>query len=79
MADAIGPANISHNLASELEYFLPVSAGIGGEPLRQKRAPGVILRSQFQGLSQTLVIPKSLFNTIVPQATVKFTMVGVPD
>jgi len=26
-----------------LEYLCPVSAGIGGEPLRQQRAPGVIL------------------------------------
>src|SRR5262245_7414390 len=28
-----------------LEYFLAVQAGIGGNPLRQQRAPGVVLRA----------------------------------
>jgi hypothetical protein len=32
-----------------LEYFLRVSAGIGGEPLRQQRAPEVPLTQRFRG------------------------------
>jgi len=60
MANAVRSANISLNLARKyfwtcglnhtvngerLEYLWWVSAGIGGEPLRQQRAPGVVLRA----------------------------------
>jgi hypothetical protein len=46
-----------------LEYFLAVSAGIGGEPLRQQRAPGVNPVIRLQGLSQTLVLtPPKIHN-----------------
>src|SRR5262249_28642813 len=34
-------------------YSLPVSAGIGGELLRQQRAPGVFSVRSLQGLSQS--------------------------
>jgi len=35
-------AGTTQSTTGESGYFLGVSAGIGGKPLRQQRAPGVI-------------------------------------
>src|SRR5262249_7706092 len=69
MADPIRSANISHNLARKyfwtcspnntvngehIEYLCPSQRGLGEDrPLRQPRAPGVILLTRLQGLSQS--------------------------
>src|SRR6516162_3010194 len=62
MADAIGPANISHNSGQLIiRVFFASSAGIGGELLRQQRAPGAVLPfAASRGSHKPLVLPKSL-------------------
>src|SRR5262249_6907373 len=45
-----------HSQRRVLRVFLAVPAGIGGKPLRQQRAPGVILRAS-RG-SHNLVLPE---------------------